>query len=155
MLSRVRMHAWTCLMAQIINIYMRRLVPGAGAGQSHPDRAILSHGRARAWVGRSFWVTAWPFDPEQKGEWEHTYCAGSPPAHHPRRTPSCRTPSRRLTVTGSFCDEVWKTHHFLAAPTLERPVQVGIYLGKRSIHACTCHMCLAGQAMHAGVPRAG
>ena len=32
MLSRVRMHAWTCLMAQIINIYMRRLVPGAGAG---------------------------------------------------------------------------------------------------------------------------
>ena len=63
-LARVRMHAWTCLMAQIINIYMRRLVPGAGAGQSHPDRAILSHGRARAWVGRSFWVTAWPFDPK-------------------------------------------------------------------------------------------
>ena len=91
---------------------MRYIMPGAGAGQSHPYRAILSHGRARAWVGRSFWVTAWPFDPEQKGEWERTYCAGSPPAHHPRRTPSRRTPSRRLTVTGSFCDEVWKTHRF-------------------------------------------
>ena len=32
MLARVRMHAWTCLMAQIIHICMRQLVPGAGAG---------------------------------------------------------------------------------------------------------------------------
>ena len=32
MLTRVCMHAWTRLMAQIIHIYMRRPVPGAGAG---------------------------------------------------------------------------------------------------------------------------
>ena len=33
-LARVRMHAWICLMAQIIHICMRQLVPGAGAGRA-------------------------------------------------------------------------------------------------------------------------
>ena len=52
MLSRVRMHAWTCLMAQIINIYMRRLVPGAGCGPvglAGYKRDPIGRGRSTIW----------------------------------------------------------------------------------------------------------
>ena len=44
-LTRVRVHAWTCLMAQIIHICMRQLVPGAGAGPACMGRAVHARGK--------------------------------------------------------------------------------------------------------------
>ena len=47
MLARICMHAWTCLMAQIIHICMRQLVPGAGAGPACMGRAVHARGKCQ------------------------------------------------------------------------------------------------------------